>query len=186
MLQKNCAGRVQPQFRPFHAEDLQRRLHADEDAEEQDGHFEDRPVAEPVGAARLRGCPAAATGQSGPGASFRAGKATDATRCLAAACPGPTAATQATVAASSRALGQRPRKRKRCDPRLVAGDGLGRLAAIVPEAVQEVIEGDQREIDEGPLPPQRRASRRNSPPAGSPGRAADRRWAAGSRRNCRR
>ncbi len=40
-----------PQLRPAPLQDLQRRLHADEDAEEQRGHFEDGVVVEVVGLA---------------------------------------------------------------------------------------------------------------------------------------
>ena len=55
MAQKYCHGFGQPKVRPLDAEDLQGRLHADEDAEEQDGDLDDRPVVEAVCPPRVPG-----------------------------------------------------------------------------------------------------------------------------------
>ncbi len=84
-----------PKVRPLHVENLQRRLHADEDAEEQDGHLDDGGVAEAVRPPCMAGRPAPATAPPAPIAPPPGDTATDANSCRAAACRGPTGRSKA-------------------------------------------------------------------------------------------
>ena len=143
---------MQSQPRTSLAENLQRRLHAEENAEKKDGHLNHRPVAKLIRVADFM----AAQQQRGGDQSQEDDLAQVDPRM-------PRRARQRLARIEQGDAGHRSRQEQSVGPNAVKtqamhscavpGEGLGRLAAIVPEAVEEVIKCDQEEVDKQPFPP---------------------------------
>ena len=117
---RSAPASVSPSFGPSTPRICSGRLHADEDAEEQRGHFEDRVVVEVVRPPHGAAAQQQRQRRPAPAARPRAGRATDASRCPATAWPGSSSATERITPSSSTAFGHSPPNRSRCVRGLVA------------------------------------------------------------------